>query len=172
MLKDKLEAAEKKLEEAFRSSDLPIIPRDSEGLETRPKSHKVTTNCKKRSVPDFGNLARLVGAILIFILIRLVIRLLYSKTEIRWEVLVTPTLTSHLISDSERSSLGEVTSRASNSFLSDLFHQLWAERRTGANILISPHSVFSALSLLHLGARQSPPLSLVGVRLRDCALIG
>ena len=55
VLKDKLEAAEKKLEEAFRSSDLNIKQRDSEG------SQEVSANCStKPSVPDFANLARLV----------------------------------------------------------------------------------------------------------------
>ena len=72
---------------------------------------------------------------------------------------------SKFILDLECTSL-DVNFRASNSFGSDLFSQLWSDRRTGANILLSPQSIFSALSLLHLGARQSPPLSLVEI-LRD-----
>ena len=62
MLKDKLEVAEKQLEDAFRSSDLNITQRESEGLKMKPKSKVVSSNCQKPSVPDFANLARLVGA--------------------------------------------------------------------------------------------------------------
>ena len=78
---------------------------------------------------------------------------------------------SKFILDLECTSL-DVNFRASNSFGSDLFSQLWSDRRTGANILLSPQSIFSALSLLHLGARQSPPLSLVDLPVRNCVLIG
>ena len=58
-VKEKPVVYEKKLEEPLRSeSDNYDLQRDLGSLKMKRRARKVTSNCKKPSVPDFENLTR------------------------------------------------------------------------------------------------------------------